>query len=148
MSIEIINSEKFANISDVVYSEITTQEKFQEVQNLNKLRIIDKTNTPDVNLVWYVAEEINISDGDVIFCQTELVKYLFQSLYDLREFNNITLITNQSDLEIDEELYNLKPDCISKWYSTNVNFDAPNLIPIPIGVNNSYIKKYVHAEDF
>ena len=59
MSIEIINSEKFANISDVVYSEITTQEKFQEVQNKNKLRIIDKTNTPDVSLVWYVAEEIN-----------------------------------------------------------------------------------------
>ena len=101
MSIEIINSEKFANISDVVYSEITTQEKFQELQNLNKLRIIDKTNTPDVNLVWYVAEEIKISDGDVIFCQTELVKYLFQSLYELREFNNITLITNQSDLEFD-----------------------------------------------
>ena len=148
MSIEIINSEKFANISDVVYSEITTQEKFQEVQNKNKLRIIDKTNTPDVSLVWYVAEEINVSDGDIIFCQTELVKYLFQSLYDLHEFKNITLITNQSDLEIDEELYNLKPACISKWYSTNVNFDAPNLIPIPIGVNNSYIKKFVQAEDF
>lgn len=148
MSIEIINSEKFANISDIVYSEITTQEKFQKVQNKNKLRIIDKTNTPDVNLVWYVAEEINISDGDVIFCQTELVKYLFQSLYDLHEFNNITLITNQSDLEVNEDLYNLKPDCISKWYSTNVNFEAPDLIPIPIGINNSYIKKYVQIEDF
>ena len=32
------------------------------------------------------------------------------------------------------KIYFLKPKCISKWYSINVEFEEENLIPIPIGM--------------
>ena len=34
----------------------------------------------------------------------------------------------------------MKPKCISKWYSINVDYSNPDLIPIPIGLANFHTK--------
>ena len=43
--------------------------------------------------------------------------------------------------------YFVKPSCISKWYSSNVDYLHPNLIPIPLGVANFHPKN-LNVENF
>ena len=77
MNIEIINSQKFSEISDFIYSEITTHEDFISKSLKNKLTIIQKKDDDKVKLVWYVSDKIIVSDNDIVFCQTELVESFF-----------------------------------------------------------------------
>lgn len=71
---------------------------------------------------------------DVIFCKTDFISSLFQELRN--DKNSYILITHQSDYEINESNFNLKPKCIKKWFAQNVNYKNENLIPIPIGLEN------------
>lgn len=148
MNIEIINSQKFSEISDFIYSEITTHEDFTSKSSSNDLTIIQIKDDDKVKLVWYVSNKIIVSDNDIVFCQTELVESFFEIISKNENLKNIILITNQSDREINESLYLKKPKSIRKWFSTNVNYIAEDLVAIPIGINNSYIKNFVHEEDF
>jgi len=148
LNIEIINSQKFSEISDFIYSEITTHEDFISKSLKNELTIIQKKDDDKVKLVWYVSDKIIVSDNDIVFCQTELVESFFEIISKDNNLKNLILITNQSDREVDESLYLKKPQSIKKWFSTNVNYPAEDLVAIPIGINNSYIKNFVHEEDF
>jgi hypothetical protein len=38
-------------------------------------------------------------------------------------------------------MYSKKPLCIKTWFALNVDFDDPNLIPLPLGVANEYSYK-------
>ena len=40
------------------------------------------------------------------------------------------------------------PNCISKWYSVNVNYKNEKLIPIPLGLANNYSPKNLLSKDF
>tara|TARA_Y100000992_G_scaffold62219_1_gene38146 strand:- start:724 stop:1455 length:732 start_codon:yes stop_codon:yes gene_type:complete len=40
------------------------------------------------------------------------------------------------------------PNCISKWYSVNVNYADKKLIPIPLGLANNYSPKNLLSKDF
>ena len=73
MNIEIINSQKFSEISDFIYSEITTHEDFISKSLKNKLTIIQKKDDDKVKLVWYVSDKIIVSDNDIVFCQYPLI---------------------------------------------------------------------------
>lgn len=148
MSIEIINSQKFSNISDFVYSEIVTIEDFKIKNKLNNLTIIQQIDSDKANFVWYVANSFEIHDNDVIFCQTQLVESFFELISNNKKIKNLILITNQSDNEINEDLYYKKPKSIKKWFSTNVNFESSDLVAIPLGINNSYIKNFLVEKDF
>lgn len=73
-------------------------------------------------------------NNDIVFCKTDCVNILFR---ELEKFNgNITLITHQSDYPIDANLFLHRPPCIKKWFAQNVNYQHPDLIPIPIGIEN------------
>ena len=63
MKVEIINSEKFSKIADVIFSEVTNLNAFSDFENKENLHVIDQTDTKDVSLVWYVAKKLNIADG-------------------------------------------------------------------------------------
>jgi hypothetical protein len=41
-----------------------------------------------------------------------------------------------SDLPLNIARFSLKPSCIKKWYAQNATYDDPNLISIPIGLEN------------
>lgn len=129
---EVITSYNFARNSDSVFSEIITKDKFDLLDNKNKLFKIIETE----NQILYINSELKITENDVIFCNTYFVKDLFSKLKNINNLKNLKLITSQTDHSITNELFKLKPNCISQWYSINVNFSSPDLLPIPLGLSN------------
>ena len=129
---EVITSFNFARNSDYVFSEIITKDKFDLLDNKNSLYKISETE----NHILYVNSEIKIKENDVIFCNTYFIKDLFAKIEHIGNLKNLKLITNQTDHSITKELFKLKPTCISEWYSININFNSPDLIPIPLGLSN------------
>jgi len=96
-------------------------ENFKRICNVS----IDQSN---------VNQKRYYNNGDIIFCKTDYLHVLFQELKN--DKNKYILVSHQSDYEINERLFNLKPECIKKWFAQNVNYKNPNLIPIPIGIEN------------
>lgn len=74
------------------------------------------------------------SKKNIIFCKTDFLPILFSELSH-SDSENI-LITHQSDYEINSEIYKVKPKSIKKWFAQNVNHRDPDLIPLPIGIEN------------
>ena len=58
------------------------------------------------------------------------------------------MITSQSDIAVDEKLYSKKPKSVITWFAVNAVHQAVDLIPLPLGVNNSYILKFPQEDDF
>jgi hypothetical protein len=86
-------------------------------------------------------------NNSLIFCKTDYVYVLFNEIKN--DKNKYTLITHQSDYEINEEVFSRKPNCIKNWFAQNVNYNHPNLIPIPIGIENHHGPskgKYIDSE--
>ena len=88
--------------------------------------------------VFYINQESELADNYWIFAHSETVELLFNSLNNIEKFNNLTLVTSQSDRLITKKLFNKKPDCISNWYSTNVVYNHVSLHSIPLGISDSY----------
>jgi len=76
----------------------------------------------------------NYSNGDLIFCKTDYITTLFNEIKN--DNNQYNLITHQADYEIDERIFNQKPKNVINWFAQNVNYKHPNLIPLPIGLEN------------
>lgn len=83
-----------------------------------------------------VNEKKEYKNKDIIFCKTDYIFSLFQELRN--DKNSYILISHQSDHEINESIFNCKPKCIKKWFAQNVNYKNPDLIPIPIGLENHH----------
>ena len=139
--IEIISGFKFAEIADIIFSGIFIKSK------LGTLNLKDDI-TDNIGDSEYISVEkkfFELKENQIIFCKTEYIKELFKILDSQCEFKNIKLITHQSDLKISKKMYKLKPDCVSKWYSTNVDYEHSDLIPIPLGIGNFHSKNlYEH----
>tara|TARA_A100001015_G_scaffold261291_1_gene306706 strand:+ start:894 stop:1928 length:1035 start_codon:yes stop_codon:yes gene_type:complete len=144
---ELITSNKFASLSDVIFSEVVSKADFDFKNQRNNLSIIQKSNVNNSEFIWYINNEFEIKDGDIVYCQTEVLKRFFNIIENLK-LKNITLITNQSDISIDRKLYSKKPKTISKWFAINVVTNQKDLIPIPLGVNNDYMDKHPTQNDF
>lgn len=70
----------------------------------------------------------------ILFCKTDFLPLLFNHLrFSKRKY---ILISHMSDYPINSDRFKSKPDCIVKWYAQNATYDHPDLIPIPIGVEN------------
>ena len=115
----IVTGFKFAEIADVVFSGVFLKSQ------INSLKLHDniQENINDGEYVIVKKSEFKLSENDTIFCKTEYLKELFFILNKKCNFENIKLISHQSDLTIDKKLYNLKPKCISKWYSINIDYE-------------------------
>jgi len=127
---------KFAEIADVIFSGIFLK---SQIDNLNITKNIQES-IKNNDYVIVKKKDFELSENDIIFCKTEYLKELFFVLKKQCNFNNIKLISHQSDLKIDKKLYDLKPKCISKWYSINIDYKTPDLIPIPLGIANFHSK--------
>ena len=132
----IVTGFKFAEIADVVFSGVFLKSQISSL----KLQDNIQENINDDEYVIVKKSEFKLNENDIIFCKTEYLKELFFILKKECNFNNIKLISHQSDLTIDKKLYNFKPKCISKWYSINIDYEKPDLIPIPLGVSNFHSK--------
>lgn len=73
----------------------------------------------------------------VIFCKAEYLKELFSQVEHSK--NKYILITHNSDINIDRDIFHSKPSCIKKWFAQNVVYKNTDLIPIPIGMERPKI---------
>ena len=78
----------------------------------------------------------NYKNKNIIFCKTDFIETVFNEVKNNKD--TYTLITHQSDYEINERIFNYKPKNIINWYAQNVNYKHENLIPIPIGLENHF----------
>ena len=133
---KIISSYSFASISDVIFTGFFMKSQVEDLKLRNN---IQQYFGPS-EYTFVRQKEFTLRENDVIFCKTEHIFELFYLLNKFCNFENIKLITHQSDMNIDNRIYRLKPKCISKWYSINVNTQKEDLIPIPIGIANFHSK--------
>ena len=146
-SSQIIESEKFSNISDTIFAEYTSIENFEKNYKYEEVTILEKKIDKNINYIFYINNKLEIKSNTIIFCQTDVVEHFFSLINNLNELENIILVTHQSDKKITKKLFKLKPNSISKWFSTNVCYSHHDLIPIPIGVNNSYYEMHPSSKD-
>lgn len=143
MKKELISANNFARMSDHVFVEEVTLTDFEKLKN-DKLIVLQK----DINYVCYINLKIELNENDIIFCKTDYVDLLFKYLKTIKNLKNIKLISTQSDLKIDKRLFQQKPSCVSKWYSTNVVHKDNKLISLPIGLANEFSEKNLNHLDF
>ena len=102
-----------------------------------------ETNYFDIN---------KIKNNDKVFVELRVIKKWFNE-YHKNIKARYVLISHNGDEEINQELASRIDDRIIKWYSQNVNFVHPKLVPIPIGLenmsyyNNGIIKNYKRFEE-
>ena len=134
MKIEYISGYKFARMSDYVFSEVLTNKQFKEV-NPKNIEIIYSNNSH----VCYQKNQLDISDGDTVFCVNSSIELLFHHVKD-ENLKNLTLITSQTDDKISKNLIKKLPEQFIRWYSINVDCTDSQLISIPLGLSNGYDK--------
>jgi hypothetical protein len=144
---EVINGNNFAKYSNLVFSEELPTKEFEDKYISDKnIHVLYKVETKRSSFVWYIKKNFTLKENDVIFCNTEVVELLFESLKSVNSLHNLKLITHQSDRAITKKLFNKKPSCISHWYSTNVDYEDSKLTPIPLGVNDFTSFEYMNEE--
>lgn len=137
---EFVSSFKFIEISDVVFSADLTVEQFKK-KKITKIHLLENSNR-----IKYLNLEFEIKENDVIFCVTEHVKLLFKLLRNNLKYKNLTLITSQSDIEVDAKLLKKLPSCFSRWFCINSKIISDQIINIPLGIANNYEKNLKEIE--
>ena len=145
-NIEIINTSKYVGLADFVFSAVVSENDYIEKFKSNS-SIIQKNKFESSVFIWFVKNNLKIKNNDIIFCHVELLNNLF-SILNSSNLENLTLISAQSDKSINRRLFSKKPECITRWFSTNVDFKNENLHPIPLGINNDFISIYPVEYDF
>lgn len=141
---QIITSNNFSKNADVIFSQFIANEKYEEIKKLNNTYLIDEYN----GLSFYFLKNFEIKDGDILFCNTSTIDFLFLKLRNLKNIKNLILITSQSDISITKKIFDTKPECISKWYSINIAYNHKDLISIPLGLPETRNTKNIIYEDF
>ena len=143
---EYLNSYNLARNSNTVLGESMSYDKF-ETLNLpsDSYEIYEKTD----NYLTYRLKNIEIQDGDIVFCKTDFIFELFSILATVSAKINVSIITHQSaQPSVDKSFFLMKPKCVQKWFSININYNHPSLISIPLGIANDYSPKNINVSDF
>lgn len=140
----VISSNNFSRNSDIVYAQFTSNAEFESIKKRQDVEIISKVN----DLVLYKINKFELHENNVIFCNTLLLESLFSHLKNVKKFKNIKLITSQADIAINRNMFEKKPECVSKWYAINVAYKHSDLIPIPLGISENRNGKNLIYEDF
>ena len=146
MKINIINTSKFIKLSDCVFSAAVEVSEYKNLYDKNSTVILEK-KIDDKSFVFFINNNLNIKDGDIIYSHTEAVESLFKLLKNCN-LKNLILISGQSDISVNKKLYQKKPKCIKYWFGNNINYEVNKLIPIPLGINNDYISTNPNEQDF
>ena len=135
---DIISGFNFSQKCNFVYSRYISHDDFNLMTHKD-LTVMQKTK----DYVFYRINYVELKDGYTIFSNNFALKTLFRILDKVSDFSNLKLITSQTDLSINEEIFSAMPKCISNWYSINVDYQDKALTPIPLGMGNSFQDKYV-----
>ena len=139
---EVLSSYNFARNADIVFSEIVTKSEYEALKTPNT-SIVEE----DSKSILYIHKEFELNENDVIFTNTYFLDILFEKLKELN-YRNIKIVSSQTDHLIDKKIFIKKPETVSYWYSTNVNFENSFLKSIPLGLANKYSSKNLHKNDY
>ena len=78
MKINIINTSKFIKLSDCVFSAAVEVSEYKNLYAKNSTIILEKID--DTSFVFFINNNLNIKDGDIIYSHTEAVESLFKLL--------------------------------------------------------------------
>ena len=112
---QVISSDAFSKISDMVYSRYVEKNFIQKKQFENYEILSERGNFYLVKI-----KNFTLSDGSIIYSNTEALDFLFEDLKQAGHFKNLILITHESDLPITGKVFSGKPSCISKWFGINI----------------------------
>lgn len=91
----------------------------------------------DNNILENTFKVGNLKEGKIyVYSHTHHVRFLFDYINNHNIKNEIVLITHNSDVSVDQNLFLKKPNNITKWFSQNIDFNHEDLISIPIGLEN------------
>ena len=143
---EYLNSYNFARSSNKVFGEAISYDKFEKLNlSSDSYEIYEKTD----NYLTYRLKNIEIQDGDIVFCKTDFIFELFSILATVSKKIKVSIITHQSaQPSVDKSFFFMKPECVEKWFSINVNYNHPSLISIPLGIANDYSPQNINVSDF
>lgn len=86
---------------------------------------------------FYINKLSQLHNGKTIFfCKTDYILEDFNIISKLN--NNVIFITGNSDYSINDDITNLAPKNIIKWYAQNALSYNEILEPIPIGLENRF----------
>ena len=140
---EFLNSNNFLNFSDTFYGAYIQHEDLHKFDKNNYRVLLDENGSCLIK-----NKSFKLKENDIIFCHSMLIEPLFNHLKTVKQFKNIKLITHQSDASIEKSDFDKKPNCISKWYAINVNYNHDDLVPIPIGIGNDSNQKTLTSINF
>jgi len=139
---QVLSSLNFIKQSDRVFSASLSQEDLERF-NFSEIKIIEENN----ELITFINLNFNLQENDVIYSHADYVESLFHILKKFK-FQNIKVISSQSDRKITKNLFNQMPKCVSSWYATNVVYKTDSLIPIPLGIAPYRNNKSAIIDDF
>ena len=87
-----------------------------------------------------------LRDGSSVFCKMESIQEFFAWARQAPQLK-FRVVSHNSDYPIDESRIATKPENIKIWFGQNSTVEHPNVVPVPIGLANSYCKGLVRAED-
>ena len=139
---QVLSSLNFIKQSDQVFSASLSQKDIDNFK-FTDIKIIEKNN----ELITFINLNFNLKENDIIYTHADFVESLFDILKKFK-FQNIKVISSQSDRKITKSLFNKKPKSVSSWYATNVIYNTDSLIPIPLGIAPYRNSKSAIIEDF
>ena len=94
---EYLSSNNFARNSDLVFSEVLSKKEFEKLDSVD-LKVVYE----EKNKICYINKNLKIRENDIIFTNTDFMKYLFKELKKVDNLHNLKLITQWSDQAINK----------------------------------------------
>jgi hypothetical protein len=76
--------------------------------------------------------------NSAVFCKTESALSEFFHIMRQNPTAIRKVVTHNSDLGIDSYFASLRPPNVTKWFAANSLHEDPNIIPLPLGIANTY----------
>lgn len=122
-------------------------EDFLTHGNFSKLCdfVFAKNNFPETPGEGAITIDINtnviLQDGYLVYTKYEYLPLLFNILSNQNIVTDLKLISHESDHGVNKQLFESRPSCVKKWYAMHVEYNHPDLIPLPCGISNKYYGK-------
>ena len=97
---DFIIGQKFVEISDIIFAANLPNDNFNKIKNDN-YKIISQNKY----LKSFKIKNFTIKSGDSIYCGSNHLEILFYYLKNVDKSFNLTLISGQSDRNIDEKIF-------------------------------------------
>ncbi len=79
----------------------------------------------------------DIQVGDTVFVGDSLIQKFLETIHP-HIVGTYTLITHNGDAVVDQTVFERARDKVTTWYGINVIYSHPQIIPIPLGIENKH----------